>query len=568
MLIGKSASPGISIARTLVIKSEEIKIEQDHVSDAAMELSRFMKAVEQSAEQIKALQTKTLTKLGQDKAQIFEAHLMLLQDPELIEAVESKIQHNKLKSTKALNEVADSFIAIFEAMDQEYLRERVLDIKDVTSRIQRNLLGLKSIDLSSLSEPVIIVANDVTPSQMATLDLHFVEGIITEIGGKTSHTAIMARTLEVPAVVGLKQATNLMSDGDLIILDAEAGEVFTNPNSDTLRIYQAKKQELLKNKELLKKFTTLASKTLDMHEVFLEANIGTPMDLESVLRNGAQGIGLFRTEFIYMDRSVAPNENEQFEIYRQVLERMENKPVVIRTLDVGGDKNIPYLHIPKEENPFLGLRALRYCLKHQDLFKAQLRALLRASIFGNLHIMFPMVSNLEEVLVAKKILSETKNELENQGHKISTSVKVGIMIEIPSAALMANILAKHVDFFSIGTNDLIQYMCAVDRLNEQVHELYDPYNPGVLRLIAQVIHAGNAAGIEVGMCGEMASNELLTELLLGLGLTHFSMAPSSILKIRKKICSSNFKEAQKVAKEVLNIDSSTEIKKFLQLRSL
>lgn len=563
MLIGKSASQGIAIGNALVLRSQSINIEEGHVSDTEREKNRFDKALEKSASEIQKLRDKVLATLGSDKAQIFEAHLLILEDPELTDSVREKITYEKVKATKALHEVSSMFISMFESMEQEYMRERVLDIKDVTERIQRNLLGIQSQDLSTLDASVILVAHDITPSQMASVNLKCVQGIVTEIGGKTSHTAIMARTLEIPAVVGLKGATSSILDGELLVLDGESGEIYPNPTGDTVKIFEHKRENDLKAKQELQKLVGLSSKTKDGHEVFLEANIASAMDLDTVLRNDAQGIGLFRTEFIYMDRSSAPNEDEQFEIYRKVLERMNGKPTVIRTLDVGGDKNISYLKIPKEENPFLGFRAIRYCLQNPDVFKTQLRALLRASIYGNLHIMFPMISNLAEVKEAKRFLEEAKNEIKMKGMEVADKIKVGIMIEIPSAAVIADVLAKHVDFFSIGTNDLIQYVCAVDRMNENVHDLYDPFHPAVLRLIHNVIHEGHKAGIEVGMCGEMASNEKLTEALLGMGLTHFSMAPSGILRTRKKIASSHFSEAKIKAQAILKLGSSEEIKAHL-----
>lgn len=563
MLVGKSASQGIAIGKALVLRSQAIRIEDGHVSDTEREQARFEKALRQSAEEIKRLHTKVLATLGDDKAQIFEAHLLILEDPELTDSIKDKINTDKVKATRAVDEVARAFIAMFESMEQEYMRERVLDIKDVTERLQRNLLGIKTPDLSALSEEAVLVAHDITPSQMASIDLSRVLGIITEIGGKTSHTAIMARTLELPAVVGLKDATSTILDGELLVLDGDAGEVYPAPNNDTIRIFEEKRTRDRQAKLALRSLVGHPTKTLDHHEVFLEANIASPLDLDTVVRNDAQGVGLFRTEFIYMDRSSAPTEDEQFEIYKKVLERLQEKPAVIRTLDVGGDKNISYLKIPKEENPFLGFRAVRYCLRHPELFKTQLRALLRASVFGNLHIMVPMISNLQEVLEAKRYLMEAKAELQSQGHKVAETIKFGIMIEIPSAAVIADVLAKHVDFFSIGTNDLIQYVCAVDRMNENVHDLYDPFHPAVLRLINNVIVEGHRAGIEVGMCGEMASNELLTEVLLGMGLTHFSMAPSGILRTRKKISELKYGQAKQTAAKVLGAGSSEEIRLLL-----
>lgn len=563
MLIGKSASYGIGIARALVLPDIEIKIESGTAKDPAGEISRFENALKASQEELTLLYANTLTTLGEDKAQIFEAHLMILQDPELSESIVHEIREKSYYASYSVELVAKRFIEMFEAMDNEYMRERALDIKDVSQRIIRKLLNIDAIDLSNLKEEVIIVAHDITPSTMAGIDLKKTTGIVTEIGGKTSHTAIMARTMELPAVVGLKGATKAIRNDDVIIIDGEAGEVYVNPDQDTLRIFTEKRQRIASIKAEMQTYRDLESRTSDGQKVHLEANIASPLDLDSVKRNGAEGIGLFRTEFIYMDRDKAPDEEEQFSIYKKVLEGMENRPVVIRTLDVGGDKHLSYLNIPKEENPFLGFRAVRYCLQDKPLFKTQLRALLRSSVFGNLSIMFPMISGLEEIEASKALLDECKVELKKEGLSYSEKIRVGIMIEIPSAAIMADILARYVDFFSIGTNDLIQYVCAVDRMNENIHHLYDPFHPGVLRLIREVIKAGENHNIEVAMCGEMAANEALTEILLGMGLTHFSMAPGSILKTKKMIREMSFKHAQSLTKEVLSMPSGKAIKDHL-----
>lgn len=563
MLVGKSASQGIAIGKALILGKQEYKIEEGHTSDVDFELDRFKEALNDSKLEISKLHDSVLANLGPDKAQIFEAHLMMIEDPELTDAIESLIRTDKLKATKAVKAVSDQFISMFQAMDNEYMRERALDVQDVTTRIQRNLLGIPSSDLATLGEDSILVANDITPSQMATINKKVI-GIVTEIGGKTSHTAIMARTLELPAVVGLKNAATTIKSGEYIIVDGDTGEVLLNPSADILGTYQKRKNDLDKFKQELRSLVGLKSETTDGRVVKLEANIASALDIETVLKNDAEGVGLFRTEFVYMDRTGAPSEEEQFHIYKTVVEKMNGKPTVIRTLDVGGDKHLPYLNIPKEENPFLGFRAVRFCLKNPQIFKPQLRALLRASMFGNLYIMFPMISNLQEVLAAKAMMDDCRKELKAEGKAFSDKIKVGIMIEIPAAAVISDILAKHVDFFSIGTNDLIQYVCAVDRMNENVHDLYDTFHPGVLRLIQQVITAGEKAGIEVAMCGEMASNAKLTEVLLGMGLTHFSMAPSSILKTRKTIRNAKFSEAKAKAAAVLELGSGKEIEFFLK----
>jgi phosphoenolpyruvate-protein phosphotransferase (PTS system enzyme I) len=566
MLVGKSASAGTAIGKSFIIHKEEIKIEEGFSTDTSREMSRLDNAVASAKAEIESLKDRVLSTLGADKAQIFEAHLMILEDPELTDAIAEKIKTEKLKATQAVHEVASMFISMFESMNQEYMRERALDVKDVTQRILRNLLGVASVDLATLKEPVILVAHDITPSQMASAKLDCVLGIVTEIGGKTSHTAIMARTLELPAVVGLKDATAAIRHGEILILDGEAGKVFPGPETILLQEYEIKRTKELALKKELQVFVGKKTLTVDGRQVHLIANIASALDLNSVNKNDAEGVGLFRTEFIYMDRTTAPSEDEQYEIYRKVLESLGDRPTVIRTLDVGGDKNISYLKIPKEENPFLGFRAIRYCLQNETVFKTQLRALLRSSVHGNLHIMFPMISNLQEILKAKALLKEAQLELVAKGIKMNT-FKVGIMIEIPSAAVIADVLAKHVDFFSIGTNDLIQYICAVDRMNENVHELYDPFHPAVLRLINQVIKEGKKAGIEVGMCGEMAANEALCKVLLGMGLTHFSMAPSSILKTRKIISQFSYQEAINLADKVLQLGSGVEIRELLKAYS-
>jgi phosphotransferase system enzyme I (PtsI) len=563
MLIGKSASFGIGIAKALVIKNVELQIESGQCHDQAFEVERFYKALRLSEKELTLLFDKTLKNMGTEKAQIFEAHLLMLQDPEFRDNVVTEIQSKSCFSSFAVDVVSKRFIEMFEAMDNEYMRERALDIKDVSNRVLEHILGIETPDLTHLNEEVILVAKDITPSQMASIDLNKTIGIITEIGGKTSHTAIMARTLELPAVVGLKEATTLITSGNILIINGESGEVYVNPDQDTIRIFEHQRKEILQIKNELLTFRDQKAVTQDGRRIHLEANIASALDLDSVIKNGADGIGLFRTEFIFMDRNKAPSEEEQFHIYKTVLERMNHKPVVIRTLDVGGDKHLSYLNIPKEENPFLGFRAIRYCLRDKPLFKTQLRALVRASSFGNLSIMLPMISALEEIEEAKAILKECQAELLIEGVSYSKELRLGIMIEIPSAAIMADLFAKHVDFFSIGTNDLIQYVCAVDRMNENIHSLYDPFHPGVLRLIEQVIKAGESNQIEVAMCGEMAANESLTEILLGMGLTHFSMAPGSIPKTKKIIQEKTFKMASDRSKKVLTLASGSMIKDYL-----
>ena len=482
-----------------------------------------------SKEELSAIKDKTEQNLGADKAEIFAAHLLVLSDPELIDSVKDKITNEKRNAEFALNEVADQFITIFENMDNEYMKERASDIRDVSRRVIGHLLGIEAGSLATITEETIVIAEDLTPSDTAQLNPLFIKGFATDIGGRTSHSAIMSRSLEIPAVVGTKEATKSIKTGDIVVVDGIDGEVVINPSEDVLATFKQKKADFQKQKDEWAKLVNDQTTTSDGEHVELAANIGTPKDLDGVIANGAEGIGLYRTEFLYMGRENLPTEDEQFEAYKEVVERMEGKPVVIRTLDIGGDKELPYLDLPKEMNPFLGFRAIRLCLEQQDLFRVQLRALLRASAYGNLKIMFPMIAVLEELRQAKALLNEEKDKLISEGVTVSDSIEVGIMVEIPSTAVAAPQFAKEVDFFSIGTNDLIQYTFAADRMNQQVSYLYQPYHPAILRLVEMVIKAAHKEGKWVGMCGEMAGDEIAIPLLLGLGLDEFSMSATSIL---------------------------------------
>lgn len=563
MIKGKAASIGIGIGKALILDDKEITLEFDKVENPALENLKFNQAMEASLAEINELYEQALSTMGIEKAQIFEAHSLILQDPEFLENIYLEINENHHKASYAIDIVSRRFMEIFQQIENDYMRERALDIKDVSHRLLKKILNINSVSLKDLSEDTILIAQDITPSQMVNLDLKHTLGIITEFGGKTSHTAIMARILELPAVVGARGVTKFIKTGDLIAMNGDSGEIFINPDKEILHRLMEEKRKIDFQKKELQSYRDLPTTTLDKRCVQLEANITSPFDVDSVLKNGATGIGLFRTEFIYMDREFPPTEDEQFSIYKSVLERMQNKPVVIRTLDVGADKKIPYLKIPNEENPSLGLRAIRYCLKNKSIFKTQMRALLRSSPFGNLKIMFPMISKLEEVLILKEIISECHLELRQEGLSFREDIKLGIMIEVPSAAIMADFLASHVDFFSIGTNDLIQYVCAVDRLNEEINEIYDPLNPAVLRLISHVIKVGEETNTEVSICGEMAGNEKMTQILLGFGLSKFSMNPSNILGIKKLIRELHFERARVVSKEILNLPSSFEIKNYL-----
>lgn len=567
-LWGKSASPGVVVGRVLVLAATELKIARTGTHSPDNEVERLQGALAKAKSELSRVRDRAASELGEDKAAIFDAHALVLEDPELIDAAVEKIRSAKVTAEFAFQEVAEQFVAIFAAMKNEYMRERAADIRDVSMRVLRALTGAEQVDLAALTEDVVLVAHDLTPSDTATMNKKHVLGILTDIGGKTSHTAILARTLEIPAVLGLKDATSILKSGDTVAFDGETGEVQPRPDAATLARFEKARADFERTRKEILSFKGLASVTQDGRALRLEGNIGTPEDLGILHKNDAEGVGLYRTEFLFMDRAAMPTEDEQFEAYRQVLASVgAERPTIIRTLDVGGDKEIPYLNIGKEANPFLGLRALRYCLQAPLVFKTQLRALLRASVHGQLGIMFPMVSNVEEVLAAKKMLEEVRAELQAQAVPVAPKVEIGIMIEIPSAAVISDALAKHVDFMSIGTNDLIQYTCAVDRMNERIHDLYDPYHPAVLRLIDLVIRNGHAAGCRVGMCGEMAGSPELIPLLVGMGLKEFSMAPASILRARKIVRSLRAADCQELARGALTLGSGREIEQFLKDRA-
>lgn len=563
MLKGIAASSGIAIGKALVIKEAVCEVKRVSVEDAEREKERFRKAVETARGQIEQLKEQTEIKLGPDKAMIFEAHLAMIDDPELTAAVESQIENDSVNAEYALKSVVESFVAIFETMENEYMRERAADIKDIGDRIRNILLGVEKVSLSGITEESIIVARDLTPSDTAQMDKEKVLGFATDIGGRTSHSAIMARSMEIPAVVGLGRVTDEVLSGDTVIIDGEEGMVLVNPDAETIRKYQAKQKSILEYKETLVKFKNEKSVTRDGRKVELAGNIGTPEEALNVMGNGGEGIGLFRTEFLYMGKDSLPTEDEQFEAYKEALIKMEGRPVVIRTLDIGGDKKLSYLKIDEEMNPFLGYRAIRLCLDRKDIFRTQLRALFRASVFGNLKIMFPMISNLQELRQSREMAEQAKNELRNEGIRFKEDVEIGIMVEIPSAAVISDVLAKEADFFSIGTNDLIQYTTAVDRMNEKVSYLYDPFHPAVLRLIKTVIDNGHKEGKWVGMCGEMAGDLRAVPVLLGMGLDEFSMSPSSILKARKIIMDMDSNKAGRLAADILTLGTSDEIKKYI-----
>ncbi|MCA0148844.1 MULTISPECIES: phosphoenolpyruvate--protein phosphotransferase [Rossellomorea] len=556
LLKGIAASNGIAIAKAYRLVEPDLSFEKKSVDNAEQEVSRFQNAIATSKSELEAIRDKARVDLGEDKAQIFEAHLLVLSDPELLTPIEDKVKSENVNAESALKETADMFVSMFESMDNEYMKERAADIRDVTKRVLSHLLGVQIANPSMVTEEVIVIAEDLTPSDTAQLNREFVKGFTTDIGGRTSHSAIMARSMEIPAVVGTKSITSSVENGDMIIVDGLNGEVHINPTPEVIEEYKKEHARYEEQKAEWAKLVNEPTVSKDGEHVELAANIGTPKDLEGVKNHGGEGVGLYRTEFLYMGRDELPSEDEQYEAYKAVLEGMEGKPVVVRTLDIGGDKELPYLNLPKEMNPFLGYRAIRLCLDEQDIFRTQLRALLKASPFGNLKIMFPMISNLQEFREAKAILEEEKKALLENGTTVADHIEVGIMVEIPSTAVMADVFAKEVDFFSIGTNDLIQYTMAADRMNERVSYLYQPYNPAILRLVKMVIDAAHKEGKWAGMCGEMAGDEIAVPILLGLGLDEFSMSATSILKARSQIRQLNRAEMKELAEQALQLDTN------------
>ncbi|MCS0791157.1 phosphoenolpyruvate--protein phosphotransferase [Cytobacillus pseudoceanisediminis] len=558
-LNGIAASSGIAIAKAYRLVEPDLSFDRKTVENAEQEVKRFQSALAESKGELEVIRDNAHKELGADKAAIFDAHLLVLSDPELVSPIEDKIKTDKVNAESALKETADMFITMFEQMDNEYMKERAADIRDVTKRVLSHLLGVQIANPSMIAEEVIIIAEDLTPSDTAQLNRQFVKGFTTDIGGRTSHSAIMARSMEIPAVVGTKESTKQIKNGDLVIVDGLKGLVHINPTPEAIAEYKEEHRKFEDQKAEWAKLVNEKSVTADGHHVELAANIGTPKDLKGVVENGGEGIGLYRTEFLYMGRDQLPTEEEQFQSYKAVLEGMGGKPVVVRTLDIGGDKELPYLNLPKEMNPFLGFRAIRLCLEEQDMFRTQLRALLRASTYGNLKIMFPMIATLDEFRQGKAILEEEKQKLMSEGSEVADNIEIGIMVEIPSTAVMAEQFAKEVDFFSVGTNDLIQYTMAADRMNERVSYLYQPYNPAILRLVKMVIDAAHKEGKWAGMCGEMAGDETAIPLLLGLGLDEFSMSATSILKARSQISHLNKKDMEALAEKALHMNTAEEV---------
>ncbi|MDR5616040.1 phosphoenolpyruvate-protein phosphotransferase PtsI [Arsenophonus sp.] len=561
MISGISVSPGIAFGKALILKEAPIVVNQKKISDDQIdsEINRFIAGREKAIAQLKTIKKTAEKNLGEEKAEIFEGHIMLLEDEELEQEIFSFIKKEHKTADAAAQKVIEEQATALEELNDEYLKERAADVRDIGKRLLKNILGLPIVDLGSITEEVILVAADLTPSETAQLNLKKVLGFITDIGGRTSHTSIMARSLEIPAIVGTSNATKNIQPNDYLVLDALNNHIYQNPSDSEIDKLKQIKDEYLREKSELAKLKDLPAITLDGHQVEVCANIGTVRDVEGAERNGAEGVGLYRTEFLFMDRNNLPSEEEQFQAYKAVAEAMGPQAIIIRTMDIGGDKDLPYMNLPKEENPFLGWRAIRISLDRKEILHAQLRAILRASAFGHLRIMFPMVISVEEIRTLKEELAILKQQLTEEKHAFDQSIEVGIMIETPAAAVIAHHLAKEVDFFSIGTNDLTQYTLAVDRGNDLISHLYNPMSPSVLKLIKQVIDASHAEGKWTGMCGELAGDERATLLLLGMGLDEFSMSAISIPTIKKIIRNANFKDAKTLAEQALNQPTAKEL---------
>ena len=567
---GIAASDGIATAEAYLLVQPDLSFDKKSITDADAEISRLQDAIAKSDDELTKIRDIAKESLGDEEAQVFDAHKMILADPEFTGAVEQQIKDQKVNAEQALSDVSNNFIQIFEGMtDNAYMQERAADVRDVTKRVMAHLLGVDLPNPSLIDHQVIIVAHDLTPSDTAQLNKKYVKGFVTDLGGRTAHSAIMARSLELPAVVGTDTITKDAKEGDKIIVDGLNGAAILDPSDKDVEHYNKLASDFAAEKAEWEKLKDEATVTADGKHYDVAANIGTPDDLTGVIENGAEGVGLYRTEFLYMQSDELPTEDDQFEAYKTVLEGMKGKPVVVRTMDIGGDKHLPYLPLPDEMNPFLGYRAIRISLDRQDIFRTQLRALLRASAFGNLRIMFPMIGTLQEFRDAKKVFEEEKTKLVADGTKVSDDIQLGMMMEVPAAAILADQFAKEVDFFSIGTNDLIQYTMAADRGNDRVSYLYQPYNPSILRLIKHVIESAHKEGKWAGMCGEAAGDNIMVPLLLGMGLDEYSMSATSVLRVRslmKKLNTADLKELAEraVTESITNEDNKKLVEEYLK----
>lgn len=574
MISGILASPGIAFGKALLLKEDEIVIDRKKISadKVDQEVERFLSGRAKASAQLEVIKTKAGETFGEEKEAIFEGHIMLLEDEELEQEIIALIKDKHMTADAAANEVIDGQATALEELDDEYLKERAADVRDIGKRLLRNILGLAIIDLSAIQDEVILVAADLTPSETAQLNLKKVLGFITDAGGRTSHTSIMARSLELPAIVGTGSITAQVKNGDYLILDAVNNQVLINPSNEQIEALRSLQAQVAEEKAELAKLKDLPAITLDGHQVEVCANIGTVRDVEGAERNGAEGVGLYRTEFLFMDRDALPTEEEQFAAYKAVAEACGSQAVIVRTMDIGGDKELPYMNFPKEENQFIGWRAVRIAMDRKEILRDQVRAILRASAFGKLRIMFPMIISVEEVRALKKEIEIYKQELRDEGKAFDESIEIGVMVETPAAATIARHLAKEVDFFSIGTNDLTQYTLAVDRGNDMISHLYQPMSPSVLNLIKQVIDASHAEGKWTGMCGELAGDERATLLLLGMGLDEFSMSAISIPRIKKIIRNTNFEDAKVLAEQALAQPTTDElmtlVNKFIEEKTI
>ena len=565
MYKGTGASAGIGIGTAVVVEESELVIERREISDIEAEIQRFRSAVDRTIADTERMAQDLASRAGEKEAERMQGHMLLLADPMLTGEIENAVRNEMVNSETAIENVCNMYAEMFASMGDELMQQRAADMRDIKTRMQRSLMGIQSADIASLPAGSILVARDLTPSMTAGINPANVAGIVTELGGRTSHSAILARALEIPAVVAVTGLLAGVRDGDAIVLDGSSGDVYVNPDEETRKAFAGRRTQLADEKKELERYIGMPSVTRDGIRVEIAANIGRPEDVDKVLQYDGEGIGLFRTEFLFMDREEMPTEDEQLAAYRRVAEAMDGRPVIIRTLDIGGDKEIPYMGLEKDENPFLGYRAIRFCLdRKEDVYKPQLRAILRASAYGNIRIMIPLVTCIEEYRQARALVEEIKGELDSRGIPYKRDIQVGIMVETAAASLIADIFAREVDFFSIGTNDLTQYTMAVDRGNKKVSYLYSAFNPAVLRSIRHIISCAREAGIMVGMCGEAASDPLMVPLLLAFGLNEFSMSASAILRTRRLVTGYSVKELQAVADEAMSFSTAAEIEQYMR----